>query len=160
MLLKKNAIFAGKSPDGVIKKRLAILLLSVSSLLLLGHGAIPHHHHGSAVCFIYNHCIPQNTNHEPGSTGHSHDGKTPENKDNCILNQVFITPTSQVRPALSQLSATGDFTGTIDSFSAVLAVGLHLPVLQSHEDDGKRPFRNDCPRRDISCISLRAPPTV
>lgn len=144
----------------MIKRKLAILLLSVSSLLLLGHGAIPHHHHGSAVCFIYSHCIPQNTNHEPGSTGHSHDGKTPESKDNCILNQVFITPTSQVRPALSQLSATGDFTTTIDSFSAVLAVDLYLPVSQSPEGAVLHPFRNDCPHRDISCISLRAPPTV
>lgn len=153
-------LFLQQIPDRVIKQRLAILILSVSSLLLLGHGAIPHHHHGSAVCFIYSHCIPQNTNHEPGSTGHSHDGTTPESKDNCILNQVFITPTSQVRPAISQHSASGDFTSTIDSFFAVLAVDLHLPLSQSPEGGGQHPFRNDFPRRDISCISLRAPPTV
>lgn len=144
----------------MIKRKLAILLLSVSSLFLLVHGAVPHHHHGSAVCFIQSHCIPQNTNHDPGSTGHSHDDKTPVSEDNCILNQVFIAPTGQVRPELSQGSATGDFSGIIDSFCAVLAGDIHLQILQILEGGGQPPFRNDCIRPDVSCLSLRAPPTV
>jgi len=144
----------------VINRKFAILLLSVSSLFLLVHGAVPHHHHGSAVCFIQSHCIPQSTNHGPGSAGHSHDDKTPASEDNCILNQVFITPTSQVRTELSQLSASGDFSGLIDSFTAVLTGVIHPPVLQNPEGAGQPPFRNDCPCPDISCPSLRAPPTV
>jgi len=144
----------------VIKRKLAILLLSVSGLILLVHGAVPHHHHGSAVCFKHSHCIPQNTNHDPGSTGHSHDDKTPGSDDNCILNQVFITPASQVRTELNQLFASGDFSGLVDSFTAVLAGGIPPPVLQRSEGGGQPPFRNDCPRPDISCPSLRAPPTV
>jgi len=144
----------------VIKRKLAILLLTVSSLFLLVHGAVPHHHHGSAVCFIQSHCIPQSTNHGPGSAGHSHDDKTPASEDNCILNQVYITPASQVRTEISQISSSGDFSGVIDAFSAVLAGGIHLPVLQSLEGSGQPPFRNDSPHTEVSCPGLRAPPTV
>ena len=144
----------------MIKRRLAILFLSVSSLLLLGHGAIPHHHHGSAACFIQSHCIPQSTNHCPGSAGHSHDDKPPASEDNCILNQVFITPATQARTEISQVSTSGDYSGVIDSFSAFLAGSIQMPVLQSFEGGGQPPFRNDRPRRDVRCISLRAPPTV
>ncbi len=144
----------------MINRKLAILLLSVSSLFLLVHGAVPHHHHGSAVCFIQSHCIPQNTNHDPGSTGHSHDDKTPASEEYCILNQVFITPTNQVRPELSQLSASDDFSIAIDSFSAVLTGDIYLAAFQILEDDTQPPFRNDCSGPDVSCLSLRAPPTV
>jgi hypothetical protein len=144
----------------VINRKLAILLLSVSSLFLLVHGAIPHHHHGSAVCFIQSHCIPQNTGHDPGSTGHSHDNTTPASEDNCILNQVFITPTSQIKPELSQLSASVDFSRIIDSFSAVLTGEIHLAAFQSPESWSQPPSRNDNPHPVISCLSLRAPPTV
>lgn len=153
-------IIAFKSREGVIKRKLAILLLTVSSILLLAHGVFPHHHHGTAVCFKHSHCIPQDTNHDINSTGHSHDNKTPDNEEYCILNQVFITPTNQARPELSQLSASDDFSGVPDSFSAVLAGDLQLKVLQSLEIDGQPPFPDDCLRREVSSLSLRAPPTV
>jgi len=144
----------------VINRKLAILLLSVSSLFLLVHGAVPHHHHGSAVCFNHSHCIPQNTSHEQGSTGHSHDDKTPASEEYCILNQVYITPTSQVRTELSQLSASDDFSVAIDSYSAVLTGDICLAAFQSLEDGTQPPFRNDWSRPIVSCLSLRAPPTV
>ncbi len=144
----------------MIKRKLAILLLSVSSLFLLVHGAVPHHHHGSAVCFIQSHCIPQNTNHDPGSTGHSHDDRTPASEEYCILNQVFITPTNQLRPELSQLSASDDFSVAIDSFSAVLTGDIYLAAFESLEDGSQPPFRNDSPQPEVTCPGLRAPPIV
>lgn len=144
----------------MIKRKLAILLFTVANIALLAHSAIPHHHHGSAVCFNQSHCIPKNTNHDQGSTGHSHDNETSGTEEYCILYQVFIAPASQVSPGQNQVTSSADFSWTNDSFPAVLPGNIQIPLLQNIAGGGQPPFHDNYTCLAHRSLSLRAPPAV
>ncbi len=40
----------------MIKRAIAISLLSIANIVLLAMAVMPHHHHGDVICFVSSHC--------------------------------------------------------------------------------------------------------
>lgn len=63
----------------ILRKLLAITLLSLASTIMLAFTVLPHHHHQEYICFAGSHCTE-----EAGKMQHSHDSNPFNDTHNCI----------------------------------------------------------------------------
>ena len=87
----------------MIKRVQAIFFILIANIVLLAGIAIPHHHHNNQVCIVSTHCQTYNKTHEHGVTKHNHEHHGESNADYCILGQVFVIPSVQVKQEYKHL---------------------------------------------------------
>lgn len=78
-------------------RKINILLLILTSIVLLGHSIVPHHHHQSYVCLVESHCDNGTKFHqqENADCEHQHDGK--DDSRYCALQQTVFLPQNLYR---------------------------------------------------------------
>jgi len=81
----------------MIKRGLSIFFIMIANIVLLAGIAIPHHHHDSEFCFVSTHCQAYSKAQEQGITKHNHEHHGESKTDYCILGQVFVIPSNQVK---------------------------------------------------------------
>ena len=92
----------------MIHRVTALFFILIAYISFLINIAIPHHHHNSEVCFVSTHCQSDDETHKHGTTEHKHEHDGESNSDNCILNQVFVVPSNQVKEE-QRISNSPDF---------------------------------------------------
>ncbi len=81
----------------MIKRGLSIFFIMIANIILLAGIAIPHHHHDSEFCFVSTRCQTYSETHEHCNTKHNHEHHGESKTDYCILGQVFVIPSNQVK---------------------------------------------------------------
>ncbi len=74
------------------------MFLMLTSILLVAHAVVPHHHHNKQVCLEKSHCIHDEPEDDHGTkpVSHSHDGEN--NHDDCALKDPVVLTTNEWKP--------------------------------------------------------------
>ncbi len=103
----------------MIKRVPAIFFILIANIVLLASVANPHHHHNSEFCFVSTHCQTYSEAHEHGITKHNHEHHGESNADYCILGQVFVIPSNQVKQEYKCLDFPDNWVN-YNQFQAIL----------------------------------------
>ncbi|MBQ6253482.1 MAG: hypothetical protein IJK05_02345 [Bacteroidales bacterium] len=112
-------------------RKLAILPLLMSMLMVLFTTMVPHHHHQAMICLAREVCELD------GSTRDSHEANHEEEESHCVSTEKYcpisfqkldITPLSSPTPALPLPVVKAVTLGFVESYSDI---PLHIPPLLS-----------------------------
>jgi len=81
----------------MIKRSTAYFYILFTSIVLLAHAVIPHHYHESEIFIINPDCQTDNGVHKHGTTEHRHESQDETNDENCVIQQVVVIRSNQVR---------------------------------------------------------------
>jgi hypothetical protein len=75
----------------MLKRSIAIFLLTLASTVWLAHTIFPHHHHKSQACLVAEHCQHDydHRHHSAETDSHEHPNNT---TSTCTLDQLAIVP--------------------------------------------------------------------
>ena len=144
----------------MIKRVPAIFFILIANIVLLAGVAIPHHHHNSESCFVSTHCQPYSEAHEHGTTKHNHEHHGESNADFCILDQVSVIPSNQVKQESKCLDFPDNrvnyyqFQANLPDLELISFVPIYFYSIQP-----PLIFLSYCHYSSIA-LGLRAPPIV
>jgi hypothetical protein len=144
----------------MIKKIPAIFFILIANIVLLAGVAISHHHHNNQVCIVSAYCQPYSKAHEHGTTKHNHKHNRKNNVDYCILGQVLIIPSNQVKHEYKCLGFP-DNRVNYNQFQAILPDLELISFVPIYFYSIQPPliFLSYCHYSSIA-LGLRAPPIV
>ncbi len=141
----------------MIKRSTAFFYILFTSIVLLAHAVIPHHHHESEIFIINPDCQTDKGVHKHGTTEHSHDEA---NAENCVVQQVVIVRSNQVRHELKSLESP-DNHKQINGFTAHLinnSISVPFPIILSNVPASL--FSSSYLSFVSTGLGLRAPPQI
>jgi hypothetical protein len=77
--------------------QIRVFVLSVVYFILLTALFLPHHHHEETACYTTTHCeddISGHDQHGEEPVDHHHDHETPENPQNCLSFEYYVSANS------------------------------------------------------------------
>lgn len=72
-------------------------ILLAAFMVWLVHSMVPHHHHGTALCFNMHHCQEAECVKGVSAEGTCHRHDHHENEDGCVLRQITFLPANQIK---------------------------------------------------------------
>lgn len=141
----------------VRRRHISGLLLAAFAVWLL-HFMVPHHHHGTEICFNQHHGFEQECSqcctNESACHSHNHSGQ----EDGCLLKQLTFLPSHQNRLAGQPENSNSEIPGLLVFLLPELEVtGIHAVWQKWKHHSGATP---PLTIRFYSTCSLRAPPAV
>lgn len=144
----------------MIKRSTAYFYILLTSFVLLAHAVIPHHYHESEIFIINPDCQTDNGVHKHGTTEHRHESHEETNNENCIIQQVVVFRSNQVRQEPKSLESH-DNNSQIDGFQAFLfKKGLSAPFQKVLSNAYFFSLSSSYSTFASTCLGLRAPPPI
>lgn len=92
----------------MIKRIPAIVFIILANVVLLAHAVIPHHHHEEEVCIVASHCESDSQAHDHDDAKHNHEHDGEDNVDDCVLQQILISPPNKIKHEIKSLNIDAD----------------------------------------------------
>lgn len=142
----------------MIKRSTAYFYILFTSFILLAHAVIPHHHHESEIFIVNSDCQSDKGVHNHGSTKHQHETHNESNAENCIIQQVVVVRSNQIKVEYNSQDKSKNHP-EIQGFKNDLSKkGLNVPFPKALLNTQASLLSSSYLILACSSIGLRAPP--
>ncbi len=140
----------------MIKRSTAYFYVFVTSIILLAHAVIPHHHHENGIFIINSDCQTDNGVHKYGNTEHNPE----KHVQNCFVQQVVVVRANQIKYEHKNQDNPDNrlkFSGFKDVLSKK---GLNVPFPTTFSNTQSALLSSGYLTLACTSIGLRAPPSI